>query len=176
MRHAFQTRMVELLGRYSGIAKPSIPWHTNSVRRGPSTPSRVHALNRRLSSEARAALVADDESGVSANQLAKQHQLSHCSIRRLLRESGIARRHLAMSEADVEQAVQLYTSGQTIAAVADQLGRPAQRCRRRLADVALSPGDGTITDPTIAPAAADPWRLQELDQTPEIRGRSLLWR
>jgi transposase-like protein len=88
-----------------------------------------------LSSEARAALVADYESGVSANQLAKQHQLSRCSIRRLLRESGIARRHLAMSEADVEQAVQLYTSGQTIAAVADQLGRPSSTVQ-----TALSPG------------------------------------
>jgi transposase-like protein len=95
------------------------------MRPNPVSLSRVHALDRRLSPETRATLVADYASGISANQLAQQYQLSRSSIRRVLRESGVARRYQTMNKAEVERAVQLYASGRTIADVADQLGRPS---------------------------------------------------
>jgi hypothetical protein len=69
-------------------------------------------------------LVRDYQAGVSANQLATRYQLSRSSIRRLLRESGTPRRYQAMIDAEVNQAVELYQSGLTIAQVAAKLNRP----------------------------------------------------
>jgi DNA-binding NarL/FixJ family response regulator len=68
--------------------------------------------------------VGDYQSGVSANQLAVRYQLSRSSVRRLLRESGTPRRYQAMTEAEVDQASELYRSGLTITEVAVKLNRP----------------------------------------------------
>ncbi|MFL6162355.1 MAG: helix-turn-helix domain-containing protein [Jatrophihabitantaceae bacterium] len=61
---------------------------------------------------------------MSAKQLANRYQLSRASIRILLRESGLPQRHQAMTEGEIDRAVELYAAGSTIAEVAAVLGRP----------------------------------------------------
>lgn len=53
-----------------------------------------------------------------------RYQLSRSSVRRLLREAGVPRRYQAMTEAEADQAAELYQSGLTIAQVATKLNRP----------------------------------------------------
>lgn len=123
--------MVEVVGRYSNYPKPLLSGQ--SVRTLPdaiqpeqvkSADPRAHALDRRLSPEALQQLLGDYQAGVSANQLAVRYQLGRSSIRRLLRESGVPRRYQAMTEDEIDQAVDLYESGLTISRAAIQLGRP----------------------------------------------------
>ena len=119
------------MGRYSNFSPPllsgqsaralSAATHPEPAQ---SPPPRIHALDRRLDPETLLQLVSDYQAGVSANQLAERHQLSRSSIRRLLHESGVPRRYQAMTEAEVDQAVELYQSGLTIAQVAAKLDRP----------------------------------------------------
>ena len=123
--------MVELLGRYSNFSPPLLSGQTiqalwDAIRPEPvkSPAPRVHALGRRLSSETVQQLVGDYQAGVSANQLAVRYQLSRSSVRRLLREAGVARRFQAMTEDEVGQATELYQSGLTISHVAAKLDRP----------------------------------------------------
>jgi transposase len=93
----------------------------------------VHAIDRRLSPETLQQLVGVYQAGVSANQLAVRYQLSRSSVRRLLRESGVARRYQAMTDEEAHQAVELYQSGLTIAQVAAKLDRPDSTIQTSLA-------------------------------------------
>lgn len=119
-----KTTMVEVLGRYSKIAKPSNICHFNTVRPVPIAAPRVHAVGRRLSAEIRQQLLADYQAGVSAKELARRYQLSRSSIRAVLRASGLPQRYQAMTVVELDQAVELYAGGSTIAEVASVLGRP----------------------------------------------------
>lgn len=119
------------MGRYSNIPKPllfgqSIYSVKVTVQAEParSPLPRVHALDRRLSSEAVQQLLGDYQAGISANQLAVRYQLSRSSVRRLLREAGVPRRYQAMTDGEVDQAVALYQAGLTISEVAAKLDRP----------------------------------------------------
>jgi hypothetical protein len=116
--------LVELLGRYSKIAKQSDLCHSNTVRPVPVAVPQVHALERRLNADTQQQLLADYQAGVSARQLAKRYRLSRSSIRVLLRASGMPQRYQAMTDAETEQAVELYVGGLTIAEVAAKLERP----------------------------------------------------
>ncbi len=123
--------LVEVVGRYSNIPRLLLSGQSrHGVRRanppGPvKTPTpRVHALYRRLGPEGLQQVLTDYQAGISANQLAPRYGLSRASIRSLLRESGVARRYQAMTEAEINRAVELYQSGLTISQVAAKLGRP----------------------------------------------------
>jgi AraC-like DNA-binding protein len=125
------TTMVEVMGRYSNIPQPLLSEQTAralraAIRSEPvrAPAPRVHALDRRLSPDVVRQLLGDYQAGVSANQLATRYQLSRSSVRRLLRASGVPRRYQAMTEAEVDQAVELYQSVLTIAEVAAKLDRP----------------------------------------------------
>lgn len=126
-----KVELVEVVGRYSNFPPPLLSGQTiralrDAIRPEPvkSPAPRVHALDRRLSSGVVRQLLGDYQTGVSANQLALRYQLSRSSVRRLLRESGVPRRYQAMTEVEIDQAVELYMSGSTIAEVAVVLSRP----------------------------------------------------
>lgn len=127
---------MEVVGRYSNFLQPllsrqSIRAVATAIPREPAQSSlpRVHAIDRRLSPETLQQFVGDYQAGVSAHQLAVRYCLSRGSVRRLLRESGTPRRYQAMTDQEVDQAVELYQSGLTIAQVAVNLDRPCQRSR-----------------------------------------------
>jgi hypothetical protein len=130
-RYSDRYTVVEVVGRYSNISQPllsgqsiSAPQVTIRQKLIQAPDPRVHALDRRLSSETLQQLVGDYQAGVSANQLAVRYQLSRGSVRRLLRESGVPRRYQAMTDAEVDQAVELYQSSLTISQVAAKIDRP----------------------------------------------------
>jgi hypothetical protein len=135
-----KTTMVELVGRYSNIPQPPLPGRTvllpasaKHPKRVKTPAPRVHAIDRRLSPETLQQFVGDYQAGVSANQLAMRYQLSRSSVRRLLRESGVARRYQAMTELEAGQAAELYQSGLTISEVAAKLDRPPSTVQTALA-------------------------------------------
>lgn len=125
--------MVELVGRYSKLPAPRSlqPRRPHPLRPADSAP-RIHAIQRRLSRETREQLLADYQAGVSARQLAGRYELSRASIRILLRESGLPQRYQAMTEAETDQAVELYGAGSTIAEAAVVLGRPCSTIQAAL--------------------------------------------
>jgi hypothetical protein len=124
---------VELVGRYSKIAKRSKICHFNTARPVPVAAPRVHAIQRRLNQETLKQLLADYRAGVSAKQLAKRYHLSRHSIRTVLRESGLPQRYQAMTDAETDRVVELYAVGSTIADVAAALGRPCSTVQTALA-------------------------------------------
>jgi lambda repressor-like predicted transcriptional regulator len=77
-------------------------------------------------------LLANYQAGVSAKQLARRYQLSRSSIRVLLRESGLPQRYPAMTKGEIDQAVELYEAGSTIAEAAAVLGRPCSTIQTAL--------------------------------------------
>lgn len=124
---------MEVVGRYSKLPNlPRLP-HFNTNHTIPIARPRIHAIQRRLSQEVREQLLADYQAGISAKQLASRYQLSRSSIRVVLRESGLPQRYQAMTEAETDQAVELYSAGSTIAEVAAVLGRPCSTIQTALA-------------------------------------------
>lgn len=124
---------MEVVGRYSKLPTPLSlgPFRPGSRPVAGSVP-RIHAVQRRLSQEIREQLLADYQRGISAKQLAGRYQLSRASIRLLLRESGLPQRYQAMTMSEIDQAVELYAAGSTIAAVAAVLGRPCSTIQTSL--------------------------------------------
>lgn len=116
-------RWVEVLGRYSNIPNlPQLPQQYNTSHTVPIATSYVHAVRRRLSAEAIQQLVSDYQAGVPSTQLATRYGISKGAVLRLLREQGIPIRRQAMTEADIDQAAQLYRAGNSLAAVGAKLG------------------------------------------------------
>lgn len=125
---------MEVVGRYSKLPAPRSLQPPRSGSLGPSgAEPRIHAIRRRLSGEVREQLLADYQTGVSAKQLAGRYQLSRSSIRALLRESGLPQRYQIMARAEIDQAVELYAAGLTIAEVAAAIGRPCSTVQTALA-------------------------------------------
>ncbi|WP_418001557.1 hypothetical protein ACNO8X_14565 [Mycobacterium sp. PDNC021] len=65
-------------------------------------------LDRRLSSDTVAELVAAYQSGVSTNQLCEQYSISKGGVLKLLADHGVAMRQQPMTDAEINQAVHLY--------------------------------------------------------------------
>jgi hypothetical protein len=130
-RFRVSVSLVEVVGRYSNFPPPLLSGQSvrglgdairsKSVK---STAPRIHAIERRLRPETRQQFLNDYQAGVSANQLAVRYGLSRSSVRRLLQEADVPRRYQAMTDAEVQQAVELYQSGLTLAEVAGKLDRP----------------------------------------------------
>ena len=122
------------MGRYSKLpASRSLRSPGRPSPRPADSPPRIHAIQRRLSPEVRERLLADYQAGVSAKRLAGRYQLSRSSIRAILRETGLPQRYQAMTEAEIDQAVELYAAGSSIAEVAVALGRPCSTIQTALA-------------------------------------------
>jgi hypothetical protein len=86
-------------------------------------PPRVHKLDRRLDPGLMAELVAAYEAGTPSTQLTKAYNLGKGSVLRLLREASVTiRQPRVMSQAEIDEAVQLYETGQSLQRIGDQLG------------------------------------------------------
>ena len=116
--------MVEILGRYSKHTKPVIP---NSVPASPiahlrSAPKLPHRLDRKVSAETVAQLVADYESGFPSTHLTSIYCLSKGSVLKLLNEAGVQMRHQGLSSDNLEEAATLYRDGWSLPRVAERFG------------------------------------------------------
>lgn len=81
-----------------------------------------HKLDQRLGAETVALLAECYNAGIPTTQLMLKYGLGKGSVLRLLSDVGTVMRRRAMTEAQIEEAVALYESGQSLAQVGAQLG------------------------------------------------------
>ena len=111
---------MDILGRYSKHPKPVIP---TSVPASPiatrvRSPKRPHRLDRKVSPEIAARLIADYESGVPSTHLTMIYGLGKGSVLKLLKEAGVQTRNHGLLQENFEEAAILYRDGWSLARVA----------------------------------------------------------
>lgn len=117
--------LVELVRGYSNT--PPLPDFERSTKvRQPRHPSpRRHAAPARLGSTVVAQLVADYQAGQPTTALMKTYGLGKGSVLRLLRANGVQLRHQSMADDEVQQVIQLYGQGLSLARVGERFDRDA---------------------------------------------------
>ncbi|WP_067475233.1 hypothetical protein [Nocardia amamiensis] len=80
-------------------------------------------LDRRLSPATIEELVDAYRRGTSTNQLCERYQMSKGGLLKILQEHGVQMRYQPMTEEEIDWAVRLYGEGQSLNAVARQLGK-----------------------------------------------------
>lgn len=98
-------------------------------------------LNRRLSPQERADLVARYRAGEDTPALSREYGISKCGLIHLLRQDGVAMRKQAMTSVDAKQAALLYESDMSIAEIVEQIGYSYSTVRKSLHErgVAMRP-------------------------------------
>lgn len=86
----------------------------------PQAAPRVHAIERRLEADTVRQLIEDYEAGIPSTRLMVTYYLGKGTVLRLLREHGVQLRNQPMTPTEIEQAVQLYSQGLSLAG--QQLG------------------------------------------------------
>ena len=79
-------------------------------------------LDQRLDASVPAKVVADYEAGMPTTELTGKYDLSKASVLRLLHEAGVQIRRQPFSQQAVDEAVRLYGSGLSVAAIGLRLG------------------------------------------------------
>lgn len=128
------------MGRYSNFTQPLLSGQIDRLLRVVDAPEpsklptpRVHAVQRRLSPDAIQQLVADYQAGTPSTQLIVTYKLGKGTVLRLLRNQGVQLRNQPMAPTQVEQAIQLYGQGLSLAAVGQRLGFDHTAIRNALA-------------------------------------------
>jgi hypothetical protein len=88
----------------------------------PLPPRPSFKLAQRLAPTVVDELVAGYEAGRTTNELVAQYSVSHGSVVRLLHKRGVDMRNQGLSVEQVEQAVQLYRVGWSVARIGDLFG------------------------------------------------------
>lgn len=140
---------------------------TSAARRQPPR----HKLEQRLHASVAAEVVADYEAGMPTTKLTGKYGLGKSSVLRLLRDADVEMRRQPLSEPEVDEAVRLYASGLSVAAVGLRIGANPSTVWRalRARGVALRPprnrppasGSGGLcggsrTRPNVAGGAGTP--------------------
>jgi hypothetical protein len=89
-------------------------------------------LEQRLDASIPAQIVADYGAGMPTTQLTVKYGLSKASVLRLLHEAGVEMRRQPFSEQEVAEAVRLYASGLSVAAISARLGGHPSKVWRAL--------------------------------------------
>ena len=100
--------------------------------RPPEPPAHVHKLTSRLGVEACDLICERYEAGGSASSLARQYGVSRNAILNLVRARNIVVRGRAISNEQLQRMVELYESGQPIAAIQISVGASYGAVRRAL--------------------------------------------
>lgn len=116
--------LVEVMNRYSKHSKLVIPTHVPASPIATQRPAAKppHRLDRKVSAETAAQLVADYESGVPSTHLTRIYGLGKGSILKLLKEAGVQMRHQGLSSDNLEEAAALYREGWSLPRVAERFG------------------------------------------------------
>lgn len=112
------------MNRYSKHSKPVIP---TPVPTSPIANQRLarkapHRLDRKVSPETAAQLIADYELGTSFTQLTKIYGIDKGSVLKLLKEAGVQMRHHGLPSDNLEEAASLYKDGCSLPQVAERFG------------------------------------------------------
>lgn len=141
---------MEVVQRYSkhdltgvGLDRLGATLAAGTRRRRSDTRSRSqrYKLDQRLDASVPAQMVADYEAGTPTTQLTGKYGLSKASVLRLLHEAGTEMRRQPFTEQELDEAVRLYASGLSTAAIGAQLEAHPSKVWRALRDqgVALRP-------------------------------------
>jgi hypothetical protein len=105
-----------------------------SGRRRSDTRSRPlrYKLDQRLDASVPAGVVADYKAGMPTTQLTGKYGFSKASVLRLLHEAGTEMRRQPFCEQEVDEAVRLYGSGLSVAAIGLRLGAHPSKVWRAL--------------------------------------------
>lgn len=99
----------------------------------------MHAVARRLEPDTVARLVQDYESGVESTELTDRYQLGKGTVLRLLRQHGVTIRRQGLSRGEVEEAIQLYAAGWSLARIGGKFGHAPTVIRKALLDAGVDP-------------------------------------
>lgn len=111
------------MNRYSKHPKPVIL--PTPVPAGPIAHKAVprnlpHRLDRKVSPETAAQLIADYESGTPSTQLAKIYGLGKGSVLKLLKGAGVQMQNHGLKQENFEEAAMLYRDGWSLPRVAER--------------------------------------------------------
>ncbi|MEV0357684.1 helix-turn-helix domain-containing protein [Nocardia sp. NPDC050697] len=95
-------------------------------------PPRTFRLDKRVSPETVAELVAAYVGGTPTPELCKRYNISEGGILKLLKEQGVAMRRQGLSASQIDQAVRLYADGNSLRAISAQLGSSSSTVRDAL--------------------------------------------
>lgn len=86
-------------------------------------------LDRRLSQETIAELVAAYQAGSSTPELCKRYELSKGGVLKLLRDAGVEMRRRGLTDEQIELAVRLYGQGLGYAEIGRRIGKAKSSVR-----------------------------------------------
>jgi hypothetical protein len=89
-------------------------------------------------------LVADYKRGISTPKLCKQYDLSKWSVLKILNDHGVSMRFQSLTDEQIDQAVERYQAGDSLATIARHLGSSPTTVQRALISrgVAIRPKGG----------------------------------
>jgi len=104
------------------------------------------SIKRRLTSEARAAILVRHKAGETVKALSKQFAISESALRDLLVTADVEFRKHPITHEDIDLAVQLYQSGLTVKQIVNRLYYPIGTIRRVLRErgVVMRPPGTTL--------------------------------
>ena len=94
--------------------------------------SRPRGKCNRLTEEAVFELCAEYRSGATVYELAAKFNIHRLTVSANLERSGVKRRMQSLTSAQIEDAVRLYRSGQSLSKVGEKLGCSAETVRQAL--------------------------------------------
>jgi DNA invertase Pin-like site-specific DNA recombinase len=107
-------------------------WPARSIQTNCKSGPLLHQAQKRLDPEQIARLIADYEAGEPVNDLAEAYGLHRSTVLNHLKRQSVRRRRSRLTALDVEKIVGLYTSGESVEAIAVELRFRATTVRRAL--------------------------------------------
>lgn len=121
------------MNRYSKDPRPVIP---NPVPASPiahrvAPRNLPHGLDRKVSPETAAQLIADHESGTPSTQLTRIYGFGKGSVLKLLRDAGVQMCNQGLSSDNLEEAATLYQEGFSLSGVTEKSGCSIRSVRKQ---------------------------------------------
>lgn len=100
----------------------------------PTKPARTRAKRsiRELRPDELAAIIADYQGGATLSELSTRHGYNRVGISSALKRAGVQLRRQGLNQEQIDQAVNLYRSGMSLARIGDRLEVDATTVRTRL--------------------------------------------
>lgn len=116
---------MELLGRYSNLNHQIARFRQLAqMAPNPRPPSIMShkQIQHRIGPEAEGKLAEDYLDGATVYQLAESYEINRRTVSVILERQGVARRYQGLSQPEIEQAVELYGEGWSLARIGSVLG------------------------------------------------------
>ena len=109
-----------------------------------TSPEVVRAPQRRLTTDDTARIISGYAAGASMKALAEELQLTRQTIARVLKREGVTLRQIGLSDSQIDDAIQLYRSGMSLARIGEKFNVDHGTVRRQLLrrDVAMRDSHG----------------------------------